>query len=288
MKSTKLGLYYRLAKPGIIYGNLMTTGAAFLFALHHTNHAPASVGLFAATLVGLGLSMAAGCVANNIIERDIDARMERTKDRALPLKQISIRSALVYAGVLGVVGLGILLFFTNIPALLATIFGIVVYVGLYTPAKQKTVHSTVIGAFAGAVPPVVGYVAVVSSFDTNALLLILILACWQMPHFFAISLYRLDEYRNAGLRIMPLRIGRIPTQALMVVYTILFSAAVLILGAINHLSWLYFVPMSAVTLGWVSFGVSGFWAKDPARWARKMFFHSLIVLLILSAVLAFA
>jgi protoheme IX farnesyltransferase len=284
---TKLSLYYQLAKPGIIYGNLMTAAAAFSFAVHHLPRAPFNFGLLFATLIGLGLSMAAGCVANNVMERDIDARMERTKTRALPQGHISIRNAILYACALGVVGVSVLYLFTNTYALLVTIFGMVVYIGLYTPAKQITAHSTIVGAFAGAVPPVVGYVAVSNAIDLSALLLFLILVCWQMPHFFAIALYRSDDYHNAGLPVMPSRIGRVPTQALMTVYTILFAAATFIFGMANQLSLLYTIPMCVVAFGWMAFALSGFKTKKPEHWARKMFFYSLIALVLFSALIAF-
>ncbi|HWU24729.1 MAG TPA: heme o synthase [Candidatus Paceibacterota bacterium] len=289
MNSTKLRVYYRLAKPGIIYGNLLTAAAAFAFAVHNQTHAPLSTGLlllFAATMIGLGLSIAAGCVVNNVIERDIDARMERTKNRALPLKEITVKAALVYACLLGIAGFATLYFFTNTYALLATLFGVVVYIAVYTPSKQLTAHSTILGAFAGAVPPVVGYVAVTPALDANVLLLFLILMCWQMPHFFAISLYRTDEYRNAGLPVMPLRIGRFMTQVLMTLHAVLFAIAIFIFGILNQLSFFYFIPMAAVSLMWIFFSLAGFWAKDTARWARRTFLFSLIVLLLFSAVLA--
>lgn len=289
MNSTKLRLYYQLSKPGIIYGNLMTAAAAFAFAVHHQTHAPLSIGLlvlFVATLCGLALSIAAGCVINNVIERDIDARMERTKNRSLPMKEISVRNALTYAVLVGVVGFATLYLLSTTYALLVTIFGVIVYTAIYTPSKQLTAHSTILGAFAGAVPPVVGYVAVWPTLDVNVLLLLLILVCWQMPHFFAISLYRTDEYKNAGLPVMPLRIGRTMTQVLMVLHAVLFAAAALIFGFINHLSLLYTVPMSIVSLAWIAVSIAGFRAPDTARWARKTFFFSLIVLLLFSALLA--
>lgn len=291
MNSIRLRQYYQLAKPGIIYGNLLTAAAAFAFSVHHQTHAPLSVALsvlFVATLIGLGLSIAAGCVINNVIERDIDARMERTKNRSLPMKEISVRSALIYACLLGIAGFTILYFFTTLYALLATVFGVVVYIAIYTPSKQLTAHSTILGAFAGAVPPVVGYVAVSPVHDANALLLFLILMSWQMPHFFAISLYRTDEYKNAGLPVMPIRIGRIKTQILMVLHAILFAAATLIFGLMNQLSLFYLIPMAIVSLVWIGFSMAGFWSTDTAHWARKTFLFSLVVLLLFSALLAFA
>jgi protoheme IX farnesyltransferase len=159
--------YYQLIKPGIVYGNAMTALAAFVFA----STAPFNFPLLFATLFGLSFSIAAACVVNNIIDRDIDVHMERTKKRAIPTGQISIRKALIFAAVLGVIGFSLLFFYTNLYALFVTLFGVVVYLGLYTPLKRTTPHSTIVGALAGAVPPVVGYVAVTNELNGVAVLL---------------------------------------------------------------------------------------------------------------------
>ncbi|HEV7121336.1 MAG TPA: protoheme IX farnesyltransferase, partial [Candidatus Paceibacterota bacterium] len=149
--------YYRLAKPGIVYGNALPAIAAFLFASTRSGF---SLLLFVAMLIGLSGCIASACVINNVIDRDIDARMERTKARAIPMKRISVRNALIFAGALLVVGCAVLFLFTNLLTLAVTLFGVFVYLCLYTPLKRISLHSTIVGAVAGAVPPVVGYVAV--------------------------------------------------------------------------------------------------------------------------------
>jgi protoheme IX farnesyltransferase len=135
-------LYYQLVKPGIVYGNLMTALAAFLFA----SHMQVNVVLLLATLLGLALSIASACVVNNVLDRDIDAHMERTKNRALVLGQISVRSALIYASLLALVGFSILALFSTWPAFFVTAGGVFVYLCLYTPAKRSTQYSTLVGS----------------------------------------------------------------------------------------------------------------------------------------------
>jgi protoheme IX farnesyltransferase len=284
--------YYRLTKPGIIYGNILTAVAAFIFAsAQHPN-----IFLMISMLVGLSTTIAAACVVNNVLDRDIDLRMERTKNRAIPTGLIPVRNALWFAAVLLVVGCGTLFFFTNFLALAVTLFGVVVYVGLYTPLKRRTVHSTLIGALAGAVPPVVGYVAVTNTLDATALSLFLILVCWQMPHFFAIAIYRLKDYSEAGLPVMPVRFGILRTKIQMLIYTILFAYASYLLYVVHHLGALYAVTLSALSLGWIALSASallplpGFSAKDERqektnKWARRMFLYSLVVILLFSFVL---
>lgn len=274
--------YYRLTKPGIVYGNAIPAIAAFIFA--SSQHV--SVPLFLAMLVGLSLCIASSCVINNVIDRDIDTRMERTKARAIPAGKVSVRNALIFAGVLGIVGIAILYFFTNLLTLLVTLFGVFVYLALYTPAKRITPHSTIIGALSGAVPPVVGYVAVTNTLDATAFLLFLILVCWQMTHFFAIGIFRLKDYAAAKLPVMPVYLGILRTKVLMVIYAFLFAYAAFALFLVEQLGLVYSVPVGIFSIGWVVLGVSGFYAKDDSSWARRTFSYSIILLLVFSISLA--
>lgn len=274
--------YYHLTKPGIVYGNAIPAIAAFFFA--SSGHI--SFPLLVAMIMGLSLVIASSCVVNNVIDRDIDLRMERTKNRAIPTKQISVRSALIFAAVLAVLGIGILYFFTNLLTLLVTLFGVFVYLALYTPAKRMTPHSTIIGAFSGAVPPVVGYVAVTNMLDTTAVLLFLILVCWQMTHFFAISIFRRDDYQNAGLPVMSVFLGIPRTKILMVLYAVLFSYAAYGLYLVNGLGLTYTLPVGLLSAGWIGLGITGLITTNDAAWARRMFFYSLILLIVFSISIA--
>jgi protoheme IX farnesyltransferase len=187
--------YYELAKPGIIYGNALPALAAFIFA----SSGPINWILLIATLVGLSLIIGSGCVFNNYADREIDARMERTKGRAFPAQHVSLKGALIYGVILGVVGILILFFLTTPLALGAAIVGFVVYVGIYTPLKPRSPYALFVGAIAGAVPPVVGYSAVTNTLDIYAVLLFAVLYLWQIPHFLAIATYRYSEYKAAGV-----------------------------------------------------------------------------------------
>ncbi len=276
--------YYRLVKPGIVYGNAMAALAAFVFASRGTIDFVLLLGM----LVGIMLIIAASCVVNNVIDRDIDVHMERTKQRALVTGHVSVPTALLFAAVLLLGGIASLFFLTNFLALGVALFGVLVYVGLYTPAKRFTAHSTLIGAVAGAVPPVVGYTAVTNTLDTTALLLFLILVCWQMVHFFAIAIFRVDEYRAANLPVMPVRHGIARTKVLMIVYTVLFAGAAGTLYFSAPFGLLYGRTLAVLSLGWMILAVSGVRAKDDTRWAKQMFFYSIATLLIFCIVLAFS
>jgi protoheme IX farnesyltransferase len=274
--------YYRLTKPGIVYGNALTALSAFVFA----SDKMVNLYVLGAMMLGLMLSIASACVINNICDRDIDIHMERTKERALPTGRISVQSASVFAFILFCVGTALLYFFVNTLALLVTLFGVFMYVLVYTPLKRVSIHSTVVGALAGAVPPVVGYVGVTNAFDTTSLLLFLILVCWQMTHFLAIAIFRVEEYRSAQIPVMSVRVGMFRSKVIMLVYALLFSFALFALSVVNHLGLLFTVPLGVLSLGWILLSIQGFRTRNDATWAKQLFFYSIAVLMIFSLLLA--
>lgn len=186
--------YYELAKPRMVYANVVVAAAAFIYA----SHGAASWTVGALALLGLGLVIASACTFNNYMDREMDAKMERTKCRALPSGKLSGTHALVMGALLLVAGV-MLLAATTLAALVVALAGWVTYVFLYTPLKPHSPHALFVGALAGAVPPVVGYAAVAGTLDSTALALFLFLFVWQLPHFVAISIYRGEEYAAADV-----------------------------------------------------------------------------------------
>ena len=134
-----------------------------------------------------------------------------------------------------------------------------------------------IGSIAGAVPPVVGYAAVTHHLDWGALILFLMLACWQMPHFYAIALYRMEEYASASVPVLPLVRGIRRTKWQMVLYIIGFLAIALLLPLFNFVGILYLLTVLILAALWLVMGIGGFKSSDDKRWARQMFFCSLAV-----------
>src|SRR5579871_5606007 len=146
-------LYVQLTKPGIIFGNLFAAvGGFFLASRGHFNPV-----LFVATVCGISLVIGSGCVVNNYIDRDIDAKMERTKKRALVKGAISGRNAILYASVLGIIGFLLLFIYTNLLTVCVGLVGYFFYVVMYTIWKRKSDIGTIVGSVSGAVPPVAGY-----------------------------------------------------------------------------------------------------------------------------------
>lgn len=190
--------YYRLTKPGIVYGNILVAAAGFLYASGDA----ISWLLLWYTLAGLALIVASACVCNNYYDRDIDKKMARTARRALASGHLQTRPALWFGAVLGVAGALLLFFFTTMPAFLVAAAGWLTYVALYTPLKHLSPHALWVGALAGATPPVVGYAAVANTLDATSLWLFLFLFLWQIPHFLGIAAYRFEEYAAAGIPLL--------------------------------------------------------------------------------------
>ena len=163
--------YYHLTKPGIIYGNAINTAAGFFLASQgHYNFK-----LLLIAIIGISLIVASACVFNNIADVEIDAKMDRTKNRAMVTGTIPKTNAIIFGSILLILGLLILSLFSNLLSLLAGLVGFITYVFLYTPLKRKTIWATEIGSISGATPPVVGYCTVTNRFDIGAILLFLIL-----------------------------------------------------------------------------------------------------------------
>ena len=270
----QLRSYYYLTKPGIIRGNLITAAAGFLLASKHH----IAVGLLLATLAGLGLTIAAACVSNNILDIGIDKKMARTAKRALVSGRISVKSALIYAAILLLLGSCLLGSYTNVLTLGLALLGYVAYVAVYGYYKRHSSLGTAVGSISGAIPPVVGYVAVSNRIDTAAIILFIILVCWQMPHFFAIAMYRLKDYAAAELPVLPVKKGVLNTKVQCLIYIIIYGLASLALSLKGYTGTIYAVVMTVICFAWLAMAIKGFYVKNTDAWARQLFFVSLIAI----------
>ena len=274
--------YYDLAKPGIVYGNIITTLAAFFFASRwHID-----LLLLLMTVFGLALVIASACVFNNYIDRTIDGKMVRTKNRALVVGTISTRAALIYAALLGIDGFFLLIFEVNILTACIAGVGFFFYVVLYSYAKRAGHWGTLVGSVSGAVPILVGYTAFTDRVDATGLLLFLILVVWQMPHFYAIALNRLADYRAAKIPVLPIEKGLKITKMNIVIYICLFLLSVASLAIVAHTGYVFLIVVGATGIWWLIYGIRGFTSIHDTKWARQVFFLSLITLLIFSIMLS--
>lgn len=266
--------YYLLTKPGIILGNLITVAAGFLLA----SKGSIDFWLFFATVIGLTLIIASACVFNNYINRQTDKKMERTKNRALAVGLISDRNAILFGLCLGIFGHLILLLYTNFLTVLVSALGFFVYVLVYSIWKCRTVYGTAIGSIAGATPPVIGYCAASNHFDMGALLLFIIMILWQMPHFFSIALYHLDDYAAAKIPVLPVVRGLLRTQIHMAIYIVGFILTAALLTFFNYTGYVFLIVVTSIGLAWLAFCLKELTNNNNERWGQNMFRISLVMI----------
>lgn len=267
--------YYKLTKPGIIRGNLIAALAGFFLA----SQGNIDLVLLIFTMLGTSLVIACGCVVNNYFDQYIDSKMPRTKKRALVTGKITSQNALIFASLLGFIGFSLLVVFVNVLTAAIGLFGLFAYVVLYGLAKRRTVHGTLVGTISGAIPPVAGYTAVTGNIDQAAIILFLILVFWQMPHFYAIALFRQKDYAAAKLPVLPVVKGVRITKAHILAYIVGFGLVSSLLYVYGYASELYLIVVSALTIIWIYYWYKDIKSLNVVAWARRLFGVSLIVLL---------
>ncbi len=276
--------YLQVTKPGIIMGNLISVAGGFLLA----SRGDVDGLLMVATIIGLSLVVASGCAINNCIDRDIDARMQRTKTRVTVTGEMSLKAALAHGVVLGIAGFALLAVFTNAVAVFFAALGYVVYVGIYSLyMKRNSVYGTLVGSLSGAVPPVVGYCAVTAQFDAGAAILLLMFSLWQMPHSYAIAIFRYKDYEAANIPVLPVEKG-IERAKLHIVLYIAVYALVTMLLPLGGYTGLGFMAVAATTsIWWLVMALRGYRSDvDVNGWARQVFGFSILNITILSIAMA--
>jgi protoheme IX farnesyltransferase len=265
-------------KPGIVLGNLITLMAGFMLA----SKGSIDLALLLYTILGLCAIMASGCIFNNYIDRHIDSKMERTRNRALASGAVKSFNALLFAALLGACGGIILLLGTNVLTFLIAVLGFIVYVCLYSLWKCHTIHGTAIGAVAGAVPPLVGYVAVSGKLDAGAMIFFGMMLLWQMPHFFAIAIRHFDDYAKAGIPVLPLVKGIARAKSHMLIYVVLFVFVAMLLTVFEYTGYVYLTLTLILGVRWLLICMQGFKTTNDQQWATEMFRFSLVTIVCLS------
>ncbi len=273
--------WVELTKPRI--ATLVTVTAAVGFVLG----SPAAIdwaGLVAA-LIGTALAAGGAGALNQVVERDVDARMRRTRNRPIPAGRLDPNSGLAYGLALSALGLTILWFGANPWTSILGLVTILLYVGVYTPLKKVTPLNTLVGAVPGAIPPVMGWVAATGALGWGAAVLFSILFLWQLPHFLSIAWMYRDDYARGGLQMLPnhdvegRRTGRVAASYGLALVPVSLAPAPLGLAGD-----LYFA--GAIVLGVAFFGFAAGLAlrRDRTR-ARRLLLASVTYLPALLALL---
>lgn len=264
-------------------GNVLTSIAGYLLAAAHYGY---SVVTFVAMLIGTTMVVGGACALNNYLDRDIDARMERTKNRPSVTAALSPIGMQLFAWLLCIVGLAILAFWTNWFTVGIGMAGFFIYVWLYGAwTKRTSIHGTAVGAISGALPIVGGYAAASGMFDIGLGISFLIMFFWQFPEFFSIAIYRRNEYATAGIPLMSVVEGVQSTIFQILVFTLGYVVSTLALTIAGYTGWIYFVVMLISGLAWIGIGLKGLTTPNPQKWARTMFGFSMYSILLLCIML---
>ncbi|MFT8320337.1 MAG: heme o synthase [Bacillus sp. (in: firmicutes)] len=271
--------FLSLIKIGIVNSNLITVFTGLWLALHFTGGGFLSnIDTILYTLLGSALIIGGSCALNNYIDRDIDPLMERTKARPTVTGKVNLKKV-AFLG-FGFIAIGtVLLLLTTITAAVIALVGAFSYVVVYTMwSKRKLVSNTVIGSFSGAVPPLIGWAAVDPSLDVMAWSLFLIMFFWQPPHFYALAIRRVEEYRAAGIPMLPVVKGFNVTKK----HTYAWIIALLPLPfLLTSLGVPFLILATLLNIGWIITGILASKKKDEIKWATAMFVYSLQYMTIL-------
>ncbi|MFS0861345.1 heme o synthase [Fredinandcohnia sp. 179-A 10B2 NHS] len=278
-KTTAYKDFLALIKIGIVNSNLITAFTGIWLALHFTGQSflqELDIVLF--TLIGSALVIAGSCAINNYYDRDIDHLMDSKKERPTVTGKINPNHVLVMGILLILIGTAFLLLTTVMAAVIGLV-GVFSYIFLYTMwSKRRYTINTVIGSISGAVPPLIGWAAIDSNLHLVAWILFLIMFIWQPPHFLALAMKRVDEYKAAGVPMLPVVHGFDITKRQIVIWVLCLFPLPFYLFSLG----LPFVILATLlNIGWLFLGIKGFKMKDDLKWAKLMFVYSLNYLTIM-------
>jgi protoheme IX farnesyltransferase len=277
----RIRAFWSLTKPRVVA--LIVFTAAIGMFLATPGMVPVSTLL--ATIAGIWLVAGAAAAINCLVEQHIDARMRRTSWRPLPRGELGTQQTLVFAGVLGGAGLWLLHRFVNDLTMLLTAATFVGYAVVYTVIlKPATPQNIVIGGASGAMPPVLGWAAVTGEVTTEAMLLFLIIFAWTPPHFWALALYRTEDYARAGVPMLPVTHGKPYTRLQVLLYTLILFAVSLLPYVIRMSGTLYLAAATLLGAIFVVYALRIYRRYSDAL-ARQTFRYSIVYLAALFAAL---
>jgi len=274
--------YVKLTKPRVVMLIVFTAFIGMLLA----QHTLASIDILIVGSIGIWLVAGAAAAVNCLVEQKIDALMARTRARPLPLGSVTVNETVTVSLVVGGLGLFLLYYWINPLTMWLTLGTFVGYAIIYTIVlKPLTPQNIVIGGASGAMPPILGWAAVTGEVTYEALLLFLIIFAWTPPHFWALALYRRDEYAKAEVPMLPVTHGEAFTRLHVFLYTLILLVVSLLPFAVGMSHWIY--GLSALILGLIFvFYAYRIWRSYTDALARTTFKYSILYLaLIFSALL---
>ena len=248
--------YLELTKPRVVALMILTSMVGMLLSV--PGWLPLDVFIFG----NLGIALMAGSAAciNHVVDRQIDLKMARTSNRPVAKGRVQPKQAIIFAGVTGILGMAILWFFNNPLAAWLTLASLVGYALVYTMyLKRATPQNIVVGGLAGAMPPLLGWVAVTGDIHPHGLLLVLIIFIWTPPHFWALALHRKEDYALADIPMLPVTHGERYTRIQVFLYTLLLFVITLIPWVAGMFGWMYLLGATLLGLQFI------YWATKVLR-----------------------
>lgn len=273
--------FLALCKPRVTM--LIVFTAIIGMFLATPNMVPLNI-LLAAT-IGIGMASGAAAAFNCLVEQAIDAKMARTRGRPLPTGQVTSSQTFIFATIMASIGLAILYFYVNPLTMWLTLATFVGYAVIYTVfLKPATPLNIVIGGLSGAMPPALGWAAVTGTVSAEAWILVLIIFAWTPPHFWALALYRREEYVKSGLPMLPVTHGEEYTRLQILLYTIILVAVTLMPFAMRMSGFIYLGSALLLNAFFMAYAI-GLYRKYSDALARSMFKFSILYLTLLFAAL---
>lgn len=273
--------YLELCKPKVVALMVFTAIVGMLLA----DPGNVAMATFIYATLGIGLVASSAAAINHVADSRIDAAMDRTKLRPLPSGALSKSSVLSFAAVIGFVGMAVLIVKINVLTAVLTFASLVGYAVIYTMyLKRATPQNIVIGGLAGATPPLLGWTAVTGQIDADGLLLLLIIFTWTPPHFWALALYRKDEYAKVDIPMLPVTHGDDYTRLQITLYTILMCIITVFPFFTGMSGWVYLACVTILNAIFLYYAISLQITKCRTK-AINTFVYSIIYLMVLFAVL---
>ncbi|MFY0678107.1 MAG: heme o synthase [Neptuniibacter sp.] len=272
--------YLVLCKPKVVLVMLITAVVGMFLAV--PGLPDLSKVLFG--LLGIGLSAGSAAAVNHVMDRKIDEKMARTKGRPLPQGRLSPQQALLFAAVIGVLGISILVVMVNALTAWLTLFALMGYALVYTVwLKRATPQNIVIGGVAGAAPPLLGWTAITGAVEPNSLLLVLIIFAWTPPHFWSLCIARLNDYEKAGVPMLPVTHGEEYTKLQILLYSLLMIVTTLLPFMTGMSGYAYLITVSLINARFI-YWVYRLWHK-PQGVPMALFRYSINYIMMLFVIL---
>ena len=269
--------YIELCKPRVVALMLLTVIVGMFLATPGL----IPISTVVASLLGIGLCASSAAAINHIVDKRIDALMVRTKKRPVAHGRVSVTAALWFALIIGISGLVLLVYFVNSLTAVLTFITLIGYAGIYTGyLKRATSQNIVIGGLAGAAPPLLGWTAISNQLDPQALLLVLIIFTWTPPHFWALAIYRFDDYKNAEIPMLPVTHGIMHTKLNILLYTILLVVVTLLPFIVKMSGLFYLVGAILLGLRFLYWAIVLYRSEEAAD-AMRTFRFSIVYLMLL-------